>query len=471
MKFIHSINNRVVAIVALFLLGSIGGYTQSTFSTYSRFGIGIPTQPGSMTHFGMGGLSTPITDGTLINFSNPASYSFNGLTSLQVNAIGSSIKASTNDASSSYNAGQANEIAMLFKKPGSKWGFAAGLSPYSMMNYKLSSSEPLNDTTTANYIYNGTGGLNKMTFGASRAFTIYKTIVRKDTLTSTKDTTLKVPVHQISIGINANYLFGSLLRENQVEFNSSSYYNTKEISKLKNRGFIIDGGALYKGRLSKQEEGGRVIGESHLYVGFNYSFGLGRLESIYTEETSRYVYTGGVAVSGGTTYVGEEIKGCMTIPNKIALGIAYRKNAKKWGRYTVGVDYKMQDWTKYALSFEGSPFSQQAYLDQAGTLSLGAEFEPSIATKTDLLHRMSYRAGLRQTDMHLNINGTAIKQQAVSLGISIPVVRSLSRLHLAAEYMTSGTHDNNLIQEKGFNFMIGFSLTPSERWFFQRKYD
>jgi len=91
---------------------------------------------------------------------------------------------------------------------------------------------------------------------------------------------------------------------------------------------------------------------------------------------------------------------------------------------------------------------------------------------------MSYRAGLRQTDTHLHINGTNIMQQAVSVGLSIPVVRSLSRFHIGAEYMTGGTQDNNLILEKGFNFIVGFTLTPAERWFFQperwffqRKYD
>src|SRR6218665_2860595 len=109
MKFLFSINNRVFTVVAMLLLCAASGFAQSTFSTYSRFGIGIPSQPGSMTHFGMGGLSTPMTDGTLINLSNPASYSFCGITTLQVSAIGSSINASTSDASSSYGSGQVNE--------------------------------------------------------------------------------------------------------------------------------------------------------------------------------------------------------------------------------------------------------------------------------------------------------------------------------------------------------------------------
>jgi hypothetical protein len=470
MKFIFSTHTRFAAVLLAVLFYGIAGQAQNAPSTYSRFGIGKLYPTGSMTHFGMGGLSTPIIDGSLINLSNPATYSSCGITTLQINALGSALQTSTETESMKYNSGQIHEMAMLFKKPGSKWAFAAGLTPYSTMSYKLNHSGTTNDSLKTNYIYNGTGGLNKLTIGTSRQFTFYKTVIRQDSL-NRKDTTVRVPLHQLSVGLNANFIFGSLVSENQVEFSSASYYNTKEISKLMNKGWMLEGGLLYRTRLDRKEENGKVIGESHLFVGLDYQVNAGKLKSTYKEENSRYIYSNGVALAAGTTYSPDEIQGKMTLPEYMAIGAAFRKSHKKWGRYTVGVDFKMQDWSQFSLDIPGTNFLFGDYMATAQTVALGAEYEPSLATNYDLLHRMSYRAGIRNTQTHLKVNGTQIAQQAVSVGISIPVVRSMSRFHIGAEYMTSGTHDNELIMEKGFNFMVGFTLTPSERWFFQRKYD
>lgn len=470
MKFTFSINIKCAVVILVVLLQGIFSYGQSTFSTYSRFGIGTLHQPGSMTHFAMGGLSTPITDVSLINLSNPATYSSCGITTFQISATGSALKSTTQNESMRYNSGQINEMAILFKKPGSKWAFAAGLTPYSTMNYKLTNASPTNDSLKTNYIYSGTGGLNKLTIGASRQFTFYKTIIRQDSL-NRKDTTVRIPLHQLTIGMNANFIFGSLISENMVEFNNATYYNTKEISKLMNKGWMLEGGLLYRTRLDRREENGKIIGESHLFIGVDYQYSPFKLNSVYKEENSRYIYSNGVALAAGSTYTPEERHGKMTLPQHMAAGIAFRKSHKKWGRYTVGVDYKMQDWLQFDLSIANTDFLFGDYMSTAQTISAGAEYEPSLATHYDLLHRMSYRAGIRNTQTNLTVNGTQITQKAVSVGISIPVVRSMSRFHFAAEYMTSGTHENELIMEKGFNFIVGFTLTPSERWFFQRKYD
>lgn len=468
MKFFFSITNRAFTLAVLLMISSSALVAQSTFSTYSRYGIGLPSQPGSMTHFGMGGVTTPITDGTLINFANPASYSFNGITTLQVNGIGSMLSATTKESSMQYRAGQVNEFGLLFKKPGSRWAYAAGLSPYSSIGYNLSTREAVNDSTFARKIYSGEGGLNKMTLGTSRNFTIYQSQIRLDSLNK-KDTTIKIPMHQLSVGVNVNYLFGNLVRTNNVEFDNATIYNTRETAKLQNRGFVFEFGALYKVRIAKREENSRIVGESHLYFGLNYSM-QSRIRSVLAEKNTRYVVSNGAQVDVSDTFVSDETKGKMTIPQRFAFGVAYRKSAKKWGRYTVAADYKIQDWSRYTVSFE-SPFEQQGSLDKASTLSLGFEYEPSVARTNDFLHRVSYRVGVRQTDTHLYIQNTPIKQQAASVGISIPVIRSLSRFHAGVEYMTGGTLDNNLIFEKGFNFMVGLTLTPAERWFYQRKYD
>jgi hypothetical protein len=66
-----------------------------------------------------------------------------------------------------------------------------------------------------------------------------------------------------------------------------------------------------------------------------------------------------------------------------------------------------------------------------------------------------------------------IVQQATTAGITIPITRSQSRIHLGAEWGTRGTREANLVEEKYIGFMVGFSLSPSsfDRWFRQVKYD
>lgn len=86
---------------------------------------------------------------------------------------------------------------------------------------------------------------------------------------------------------------------------------------------------------------------------------------------------------------------------------------------------------------------------------------------------MYYRVGYRNLRSELAINGIQISQTAYTAGLTIPIIRSQSRLHLGIESGTRGTTEAGLVEEKQIGFMIGFSLTPSvfDRWFRQIKYD
>ena len=112
-------------------------------------------------------------------------------------------------------------------------------------------------------------------------------------------------------------------------------------------------------------------------------------------------------------------------------------------------------------------------LINAHGVAAGIEYKPNADVRNTIFNRMFYRVGYRNHQSELAINGIRINQTAYSAGLTIPITRSQSRLHLGIESGTRGTTAAGLVEEKQIGFMIGFSLTPSlfDRWFRQIKYD
>jgi len=101
------------------------------------------------------------------------------------------------------------------------------------------------------------------------------------------------------------------------------------------------------------------------------------------------------------------------------------------------------------------------------------EYLPEGLDKANgFFNRVTYRAGIRQTDVYLRLNEEAIRQVGISAGLSIPLIasRSASRFHLGVEYATIDGGASG-IDQRNTTLQIGFTLHPFERWFFQRKYD
>jgi hypothetical protein len=474
MKFCHSTNIKLVIALLGWLIGC-AGFAQSTHnSAYSRFGLGLIEPPGTFTHFGMGGVTTPMADQFVLNFANPASYSFLELTTLQVAAKGGLSTFSTNNESAKIQYGQINEMGFGFKKPGSKWGIAVGVAPYSSVDYTFRAEQQLNDSVKAQYLYNGSGGLNKATIGISRLFRINDTRVIKDSTKNIKgDTSIKI-VHQLSIGVNGNYLFGNLTRSNNSYITNSNYFLVSQKVNLWTQGWFAEAGLLYKVNLTtKIDEQKRISGGSILQIGANYALNSclsTSYDQIFTSDA--YSSQSNSFLPVDTSYFVKGERGKLKIPQKISLGIALKLYEKKLGTITLAGDYKIQDWSKYELATV-SDANLDAGLRTSSTISLGIEYKPAVELNTDLLHRVQYRAGIRSTETHLILKDTPITQKGISAGLTIPIIKSTSKFHIGAEYGTFGTTENDLVKETYLQFMIGFTLTPSsfDRWFRQVKYD
>lgn len=454
--------------ISLLVCAAVALQAQSNIHTpYSRFGLGTLDQPGSVSHFGMGGLTTPVADQNVINWSNPASYSFLDVTTLQVAGKGNSSVYSSNDATSNFRGGQVGEIFLGFKQRDSKWGFAFGLTPYSTVGYGFSQKSSINDTLGVLYSHRGTGGVNRATVGLSRMFN-YRPKIEKDSTQSKKDS-LSAKLHQFSIGTNFNFLFGNVIDTSKVLYDNINIYNTRIIQQNRISGFVFDIGGLYRVPLALTYDDKRISGATYFQAGIRYSVET-NINSTISRINQLYLTSGGIEFPVDTVLYQSDVKQKISMPQNLAVGVAIRKISKKLGSIQVGVDYKLQDW-KGVSAVLGSELNEDRILDAASTLSFGVDFRPSQNSSTNLLHRMHYRAGFRNTDTYLNLNKIAIVQNAVSAGLSIPVLKSESKFHIGAEYGTGGTLEKGLVKEEFWNFQIGFTFTPRELWFHRVKYD
>ena len=459
MKFFASIINYL-CLCTFLLAGSndiIGQYNPN--SVYSRFGLGMIDNPGNVVHFGMGGITSPVSDPVALNLSNPASYSFLEVTNLQTTVKGAHISSTGATAATNYLNGQIHELSMGFKKPTSKWGIAMGITPYSSVDYRFSSKDTLSDTLTATYNYTGRGGINRATLGVSRVFKLggQDSVSRR--------------VHQISIGLNGNYLFGNIVRENVAAFNQSEHYTTVENHNLWVKGLSWEAGLQYKVNLTtRRDPQNRIVGGSALQLGLTYSLNTD-LSAEYTELLYSIRFISNIAFRDTARFL-DALDGRLIIPQKIQAGAAYKVYHKKWGSFLLAGEYKLQDWSLYRLEL-----AEDVNLDEGLNASqgwaAGLEYKPATDANNNFFNRLNYRVGYRSYASELTLNNTRIVQEATSAGISVPFVRSQSKFHIGAEWGTRGTREAGLVEEKYFGFMVGLSLSPSsfDRWFRQVKYD
>jgi hypothetical protein len=490
MKFFCSINKYLLSSALVFLVTGIFGQGNPN-SVYSRFGLGQLETPGNAMHFGMGGATSAISDGVTLNLSNPASYSFLEVTNLQMMGKGGYTNASNNTTSSKFGYGQFHELAMGLKKPKSKWGIAFGISPYSSIDYTFISRDTLSDTLSANFTYQGTGGLNKLTLGTSRLFVIDNRPKDTKTLTSVFDPTInrlitikkdqngleidrdttKYKSHQLSLGLNANYIFGNINQENLIVFNNSETYTTIASKNLWTRGIMLEAGLLYKTNLStRRDEFKRITGGSSIQIGIDYVMD-GNLLAEYSELISTIrIFSSGALRDTSFQLDGE--RGRLNIPQRISAGFAYKFFSTNAGTFMITGEYRVQNWAQYKLDIAAEANLDRG-LSASSTISGGVEYRPSTDRNNNLIHRMHYRAGFRNYETPLVLNNTRILQRGVTAGLSFPVIKSISKIHIGAEFGTTGTTANGLVRENYLTIMAGLSLSPSafDRWFVQTKYD
>lgn len=407
---------------------------ENNASPYSYYGIGDIKFKGTAENRSMGSLGI-LPDSIHVNLQNPAMYSGLKFTTYTVGASTSSTKFKTSDAEE--EAGRTTLDYLAVALPFNKLGVAFGIMPYSSVGYRIENTIPENpDTGTPAQFrrFTGTGGLNRVFFGAAYKIT-----------------------PKFSVGADFQYNFGDIETKSIVGLpDVGIQYPTREINKADYSGISVNVGAVYQTRFNEKYD----WVASATYAP----------ESSLTSKIERNIATVSISGSGNEAVVDEiaqiMAEDKMKLPSKFTVGTGFGE-ARKW---FVGAEYTFQESAELGNRFDPSSADNSAGFETAYKAALGGYFIPKYSSYNSYLSRITYRAGVKFERTGLVINEESINDYSLSLGLGLPLGNiGGSNLNVGVEMGRRGTTTAGLIQENYTNVFI--SLSINDKWFTKRKYD
>lgn len=416
----------VLSVLFLLLSSFLSAQTIIT-SPYSRFGIGDLSMNANAWNLSMGGTAIGLRSPSHINFLNPASYTAYDSSSFvfEGGVILNSVRLKTNTESTSRTYASLGYLTFGFQVT-RWWKTTLGLLPFSNVGYNMASDEVVPNVGRVVRDYIGSGGINRVLWG--NGFKLSR---------------------NLSIGINASYLFGTMVREATSTFPDSAYYiNSREGYYITVSGLYFDYGIQYTAHLKK---------DIRLTAGA--IFGTSTNVNAKTDVlATTFFSSNGTEYPKDTILAQSGIKGSITIPLMYGLGLAFEK-PDKW---LVAADYRWQNWKNYQA------FGLNDSLVNSYQLSAGFDVVPDFNNYTNYLKRIHYRVGFHYNSTYLQLRGKHLNEYSISAGLGLPLKGMKTAINLSAELGSRGTTQSDLIQETYLNFVIGFSIY--ERWFVKRKY-
>jgi hypothetical protein len=421
----------IFILISLFSFAITANGQKLINSPYSRFNIGTLEPVGSFRSLGMGGAETAFRDNSSIHFSNPASYSSIDTNSFIFDFGLDYGKDILSDGVSSYSSYDINFDHLIIGFPLAKgWGVTAGLIPLSNGYYKMSESvlksnpeyDPIVGEYTSNHV--GNGGFTNFFIGSGISLN-----------------------KNFSVGVNMTVLFGQINRINQFEFaDFSNVFNDNSTEKLQLGGINFDYGIQYTASLKNNYFLNAGVS---LNSGKNYNSNYEQLSYKYSSYNTRDTIS---YISDNSTKT--------FIPGTLRFGISFGKNNK----FTTGIDYVTAKWSNSKIP------GANGYAADTRSLLLGAEFIPDKFSNYSFLKRLEYRIGGHIGDNYIIINGEQVKEYGASIGIGLPMIRSMSKTNLFFDFTRkTGSTASNLHTENFYT--MGISLNLYDFWFLKRKYE
>jgi len=408
---------KKIIVIACFFFSLMSNAQSGSASPYSFFGIGESRFKGNLENRSMGGLNIE-QDSLHINILNPASFAAMRFTAFTIGGNYTSTKLKTD--SKSDNAKRSTLDYLAIALPLGKMGVGFGLLPYTSVGYNIESTNPEPDGK--NNILKGTGGLNKAFF--SLGYTVISNLV---------------------VGADIQYNFGRINNSN-LEFLSGVLIGTEEKNKADLNGFAANFGAMYKYKIYKK---------TNLYTSFTYT-PQAKLSSTNTKTISTVTYNSNYDVAVFDPLLEKEIRTDLKIPQKTSFGFGVGET-KKW---LLGAQFVFQNIGK--LTDDYNTASNVTY-GKSSSYSLGGFYVPRNNVFSKYYQKVVYRGGLRYAKTGTIIDSQEIYEKAITFGMGLPVINSLSNINVGLEYGQRGTTSHGLIQENYFTLAISFSL--NDKWF------
>lgn len=450
----------------------------STYSPYSRFGLGELNSPAFAQIGALGGsyigFKPDTTAPIFINVANPAAISGIRLTTLELGGFGqfSEFNNGTNKVKTKTVNFSYGTLGFPIRQ---RAGAAFGVMPYSNVGYNLKTETEVGGIGTVTSKYNGEGGINRVFFGLGvmpfkKQLTKFYRSHYRDTAVKYNETKKykrkkfgKQLLSDLSIGARADYIFGNILQTSSVIYPGSiNYYNTRRYRATTVKditagfgvqtSFVID--SMGKRELKKKVRVGigyyaslpNTIGVTNSSLAYNY--GLNSFGDEIPKDTFVYI---------------NDQAGTIRLPLEQGIGVSVKKG----------------DMLHFVVDASYTNWQQFRYLDNANTLknsyrlSLGLNFVPNkyAAGSGAFIRRMQYRFGAFYNTGYLELKNTEINNYAATIGVGIPVgmYRQFSMVNISAQFGQMGSVNNGLMQEKYIRVIVGFTF--NDKWFTKFRYD
>lgn len=403
-----------------------------TNSPYSQFGLGTLSDGATGFNKAMGGVGTAVKRSGYVNTLNPASYSsIDSLTFIFDIGLSGQV-ANFKEGNTRVNARNADfEYAVGAFRVAKRTGMTFGILPYSNIGYNYKAYSTLNNNpseqtaSTITQTYTGEGGLHKAFVGIGWE-----------------------PVANLSIGLNAAYLWGSYKRA--VTNSSTSYINS--IGKTYEgsvNSYALDFGAQYTMPIKRDK---LTIGAT---IGIGHKLG----------EDPTCTITNTNSTTGKTVDSVFTATNALAIPMTYSVGVAWQRGTQ----WLVSADVEMQRWGNLAFPYYNQQVgvyeNRNDLLSNMTKVRLGIEWTPDDRNTRSYLKRVHYRFGAMYNTSYIKVNGqNGPKEFGITAGFGLPIQNAWggrSTVNLSGAWVHSSA--TGLITENCFRINLG--ITFNERWF------
>ena len=431
--FRRLVSRLTIVVITILVSGWVAmAQTDGTYvgySPYSVYGAGNLHQNGTAWNKGMGGIGIATRNKRFVNTSNPASITArDSLSFMSDFTVSSKMSLFKEGDKTGFNTTFNLENFVLSFPLWKHTAMMVGLSPFSEVGYKISSTETDYYSTTNTFTTYGNGGMYQVF--AAGAVTLW---------------------NRLSLGVQGNYIFGSINKTSSNSTGDDSFLNFYTGDSLQVNNFSLKAGLQYQQPLGTKNS---------IILGATY-----RLSTPFRGHRIHYLETGSYSrsneehlIKDDKVYLGEEI----------GVGLSFR-NSDVW---SAEVNYLRTDWSN--SNFENvDGFSNvgvsSAFASGIGqSIRAGFELTPNRNDIRYFFKRCTYRAGAYYDSSYYTVNGSHVDAIGITLGMTLPVFRWYNGISISVDMGRRGL-DPNQIKQNYIGFNLGLNMF--DIWFQKPRYE
>lgn len=457
----------ILLTLAAILLTNISVHGQNnTRSPYSIFGFGETENLGFASNLGMGGTGVSYFSKNHYNYLNPASMAYIDRVVFDFGGRFDRGTKQTDDKFKDYNNGNFSYMSLAFTVYKKEKTIKSDT-----IRSESGNEEVIHQKANIIRVNSGFGFKPYTNFGAeflSRYDTTFGSFISDNVLTggiSALHFNNAVLIKEnLSFGLKTSFIWGQRISTQLVTSTDDiGFYSLSNENISQYKGMLFDFGVGYRYELKKNV---------WLMLGASYE-----LSNSIKRKDNRVVRSlefnpnGSLAIYDTLFHSTGDFQP-ISLPSGFKLGATLMFTEK----VAFSADYQQSNWNRLSNK-EGWSDSFSNF----SSLNLGLELRPE-SNPFKSFNKVSYRFGYSMATLPGVVrdetrNWQQVKQNGISFGIGIPVVRDVftlsgrqkykSMINLSGEYITRGTPQNGLIREELYRITLGMALT--DLWFIKKK--